>query len=101
MKWHATRDRRVRKWQEAQHSVNTLISAVVKKTVPQLQYLNQRLRDQVARLKKQLNSANMSNAAHKRAQFTVKLRQHMAELLGRLHTKNNVPKRIMFWSDGW
>ena len=34
MQWHARRERRVRKWQEAQHSVNTLISAVVKKTKP-------------------------------------------------------------------
>ena len=23
------------------------------------------------------------------------------QLLGRLHAENNVPKRIMFWSDGW
>ena len=34
MQWHARRERRVRKCQEAQHSVNTLISAVVKKTKP-------------------------------------------------------------------
>ena len=27
MQWHARRERRVRKWQEAQHSANTLISA--------------------------------------------------------------------------
>ena len=66
MPYLAQRARREHKWQDAQHSVSRLISAVVKKTVPQLEGLNKRLCAKLGKLKAELKSANMSNAGFQR-----------------------------------
>ena len=67
MPYLAQRARREHKWQDAQHSVSRLISAVVKKTVPQLEGLNKRLCAKLGKLKAELKSANMSNSGFQKA----------------------------------
>ena len=67
MPWHAERKRCERAWAEAQQTVSSLITEVVKKTVPQLEGLNKRLRTKLDNLKAELKSANMSNSAFQKA----------------------------------